>query len=387
MSITLRGGVWHCHFFTPAGKRVRRSLGTADKKQAQELHDKLKAEAWRVEQIGDLPVRTFQECCIRWLHEKEHKKSLDDDKTKIEFFLQHFAGRDIATITADEVQHVVAKMVNRKHYQIWESRRDAAIRKGKEPPLYQAKPVSLATKSQHLSFMRSLLRIAANEWGWIKSAPVIKTKKPTSKRIRWLTREEAARLIECMPESFRPVVVFALATGLRRSNILDLEWQQVDMNRKVAWVNPENAKAGKAIGVALNDTACRVLRDQIGKHQRYVFVHSRPGYRSDGTIAAAGRKMRVDDSRAWNIGLKRAGIENFRFHDLRHTWASWLIQSGVPLSVLQEMGGWESIEMVRRYAHLAPNHLTEHARKIDAIFGSNDTNTTQEVNQAGLRIA
>lgn len=71
---------------------------------------------------------------------------------------------------------------------------------------------------------------------------------------------------------------------------------------------------------------------------------------------------------------RRAGIEDFRFHDLRHTWASWLIQSGVPLSVLQEMGGWESIEMVRRYAHLAPNHLTEHARKIDDIFGDNVPN-------------
>lgn len=97
--------------------------------------------------------------------------------------------------------------------------------------------------------------------------------------------------------------------------------------------------------------------------------------------------MRVDDSRAWQLGLKRAGIENFRFHDMRHTWASWLIQSGVPLSVLQEMGEWESIEMVRRYAHLAPNHLTEHARKIDEIFGNKDTNTTQEENQAGLKIA
>ncbi|MBD3707969.1 tyrosine-type recombinase/integrase [Klebsiella pneumoniae] len=81
-------------------------------------------------------------------------------------------------------------------------------------------------------------------------------------------------------------------------------------------------------------------------------------------------------------------MEDFRFHDLRHTWASWLIQSGVPLSVLQEMGGWESIEMVRRYAHpRRRNHLTEHARKIDAIFGASDTNTTQGGNQAGLKLA
>ncbi|EFE9447940.1 TPA: tyrosine-type recombinase/integrase [Escherichia coli] len=83
------------------------------------------------------------------------------------------------------------------------------------------------------------------------------------------------------------------------------------------------------------------------------------------------RKMRIDSKTAWLSACRRAGIENFRFHDLRHTWASRLIPSGAPLSVLQEMGGWESREMVRRYAHLAPNHLTEHARKIDDIFGDN----------------
>ena len=170
MSITLRGGVWHCHFVTPSGKRIRRPLGTGDKKQAQELHDKLKTEAWRVDKIGELPTRTFEVCCIRWIREKEHKRSLDDDKTKIEYFLRHFSGRDISTITADQVNEAVSKMVNRKHIQVWESRRDAAIRRGKEPPPYVEKPVSQATKSQHLSFMRSLFKAAANDWGWIKTA-------------------------------------------------------------------------------------------------------------------------------------------------------------------------------------------------------------------------
>lgn len=111
------------------------------------------------------------------------------------------------------------------------------------------------------------------------------------------------------------------------------------MQRKVAWINPENAKAGKAIGVALNDTACKVLKGQIGKHSRWVFVHTRAKHRSDGTLAPAGRKMRSDDNTAWNIGLKAAEIEDSRFYDLRYTWASWLIRSGVPLSALQEMGG------------------------------------------------
>ena len=387
MSITLRGGVWHCHFFTPTGKRVRRSLGTADKKQAQELHDKLKSEAWRVDELGDLPARSFEEACLRWLDEKEHKRSLDDDKVKIEFFVTKFSGRDISTITGEEVARIVSRMTDRNHKRKWEVRRDAAIRDGKPIPAFTEKMLAAGTKSHYLSFMRSLLRAAANEWGWIKNPPVIKTKKPVSKRIRWLTREEANRLIDCCGESIRPIVTFALVTGLRRSNILDLEWNQVDMQRKVAWINPENAKAGKAIGVALNDTACKVLRGQIGKHSRWVFVHTKASTRADGTKTDAIRKMRKDDNSAWKGALKRAGISDFRFHDLRHTWASWLIQSGVPLSALQEMGGWESIEMVRRYAHLAPNHLTEHARKIDALLTDDDTNTTQGSNQAGLRIA
>lgn len=75
-----------------------------------------------------------------------------------------------------------------------------------------------------------------------------------------------------------------------------------------------------------------------------------------------------------------------RVNDAR-AWASWLIQSSVPLFVLQEMGGRESFEMVRRYAHLAPNLLTGHARKTDEIIDNNDTNTTQEGNQAELKIA
>lgn len=112
-----------------------------------------------------------------------------------------------------------------------------------------------------------------------------------------------------------------------------------------------------------------------------IFVHTKPSTRPDKTVTPAVRKMRVDDNSAWHIGLAKSGIEDFRFHDLWHTWASWLIQSGVPLSVLQEMGGWESIEMVRRYAHLAPNHLTEHAKQIDSIFSDDVPNMSHLENK------
>ena len=84
MSIKQRAGTWHCDFVTPGGSRIRRSLGTTDKRQAQELYDQLKAEAWRVDKMGEFKPRTFDEACVRWLLEKQHKKGLDDDSSRIE---------------------------------------------------------------------------------------------------------------------------------------------------------------------------------------------------------------------------------------------------------------------------------------------------------------
>ncbi len=87
--------------------------------------------------------------------------------------------------------------------------------------------------------------------------------------------------------------------------------------------------------------------------------------------------MCYDSNTAWRAALKRVGISEFRVHDLRHTWASWLVQSGVSLLALKELGGWETLEMVQRYAHLSSGHLSEHASKIDAILERNGTNMSQ----------
>lgn len=382
MSIFRRGEIWYASYSLPGGKRIKESLGTEDKRQAQELHDKRKAELWRIDRLGDFPDVTFEEACLRWLEEKADKKSLDTDKGRIGFWLEHFEGMKIKDITEAKIYAAVSRMQNRKAKEIWQQRVDAAVRKGKDAPAFEAKPVTTSTKAKHLALMKAILRAAERDWKWLEKAPVIKIPSVRNKRVRWLEHEEAKRLIDECPEPLKSVVKFALATGLRRSNIINLEWQQIDMQRRVAWVNPEDSKSNRAIGVALNDTACKVLRDQIGNHHKWVFVHTRAWHRPDSSLTPAIRKMRVDDNRAWNSACKRAGIEDFRFHDLRHTWASWLIQSGVPLSVLQEMGGWESIEMVRRYAHLAPNHLTEHARQIDSIFEEDVPNMSHKEKSA-----
>lgn len=369
MSIYRRGEIWYASYSLPGGERIKESLRTKDKRQAQELHDRRKSELWRIDQLGDFPEVTFDEACLRWLQEKADKKSLDTDKVWISFWLDHFGGARLKDIHEPKIYAAVSQMKNKNIRAAYQGRVKTAIKRGEPVPDFIDKPVSVATKSRALAMIKSILRAAERDWKWLNKAPTIKIPAAKNKRFRWLERTEAMRLIDECPEPLKSVVRFALATGLRRSNIINLEWQQIDMQRKVAWVNPEDSKSNRAIGVALNDTACLVLRDQIGNHSRFVFVHMKEGNRPDGSRVPSARKMRVDDNTAWKSACKRAGIEDFRFHDLRHTWASWLIQSGVPLSVLQEMGGWESIEMVRRYAHLAPNHLSEHAKQIDAIFG------------------
>ena len=380
MSIFRRGSVWYADFTAPDGKRIKQSLGTEDKRQAQELHDRLKAEQWRIERLGDFPDVTFDDACLRWLEEKAHKKSLDADKGRIGFWLIHFQGVLLKNISEAKIYAAVSKMTNRKHRDNWESKAGSLRRRGELVEPFVEVPVSISTKAKHLALMKAIMRAAEKDWKWIERGPVIKVPQERGKRVRWLEPHEAVRLINECSEPIKSIVVFALATGLRRSNIVDLQWQDVDLQRKVAWIHPEESKSGQAIGVALNDTACRLLRSQIGNHKKWVFVHQKSSTRSDGTKAAEVRKMRVDGNTAWRLALKRSGIENFRFHDLRHTWASWLVQAGVPLTVLQEMGGWESIEMVQRYAHLAPRHLSAHAKQIDSIFDGHVPNSSHADN-------
>jgi integrase len=147
------------------------------------------------------------------------------------------------------------------------------------------------------------------------------------------------------------MVRFSLETGLRKANVTGLEWSQVDLANRRAWIHPDQAKARKAIGVPLSAAAVIVLREQIGRHATHVF-------------SFRGKSIRQVNNQAWRKALQRAGIASFRWHDLRHTWASWHAQAGTPMHVLQELGGWHSSEMVRRYAHLSSDHLAEYVDRM-----------------------
>jgi len=120
----------------------------------------------------------------------------------------------------------------------------------------------------------------------------------------------------------------------------------------MAWIHPDESKSGRGIAIPLNDDAVAVLRSRVGKHLVYVFTYG-------------DHPVKQTSTKAWYKALERAGIKNFRWHDLRHTWASWHVQSGTSLQELMELGGWASFEMVLRYAHMAGEHLKHAAGRIE----------------------
>lgn len=328
MALCKRGNIWWIRI-THNGRRVQQSTGTSDKVAARQFHDKVKAEVWKENYFDETPEKMWMEAVTRWLAESQHKRSLDDDKVHLRWLNPHLKNFTLSKINRDLLSNLAEKKLQ--------------------------EGVKTSTVNRMLEVARAILRKAEREWEWLDRAPIIRMLKEDSRRIRWLTQEEAGRLIQELPIHLADLALFSLATGLRQSNVTGLEWRDVDLVKKHALIHPDQAKAKKAIPVPLNEIAIEVLRKQMGKHLQYVFTYQ-------------GNRIKQCNTKAWRAALKRAGIENFRWHDLRHTWASWHVQNGTSLQELQQLGGWMSFEMVLRYAHLSSNHLRIAAERVSGTI-------------------
>ncbi|MBL0077219.1 MAG: site-specific integrase [Rhodocyclaceae bacterium] len=214
---------------------------------------------------------------------------------------------------------------------------------------HHKRKIANSTVNRYLAALSTILR-AAVDYGWLDTAPRIRKLPEQKKRVAYLTREQLVILIAELPQHLAEMATFAVTTGLRAANVLGLEWEQVNMETRQAWIHPDQAKAGKAIQIPLNDEAMAVLEGRKGIDARFVFTWQ-------------GKRIHTIGA-AWDRARIRAGIPDFRWHDLRHTWASWHAMGGTPINVLQELGAWASPQMVQRYAHLAQSHLAGYANKL-----------------------
>ena len=308
---------------------LQQSTGTTDKRQAQQVHDRLAAARWEQDRLGVKPRHTWEEAVVRWLLETKHKATHEGDKRMLRWLDPYLGGKQL-----DEIDRTLVDRIK----------------------FDREKIATAGTTNRYLALIRAILRRACHEWEWTDRVPKFKLFKEAEGRVRSLTLAEFDRLRRELPEHLADMAVFSVATGLRQGNVKGLEWQYVDLARKHAWIPGSRHKNGKPHSVPLNEMALSVLHKQIGKHPTRVFTFR-------------GEPIQQVGTKAWTAALGRAGIEDFRWHDLRHTFATWHRQAGTPTHELQRLGGWKTGAMVERYAHVAPEALQGAAARLDAMAG------------------
>ncbi|HUM93563.1 MAG TPA: site-specific integrase [Candidatus Competibacter sp.] len=226
-------------------------------------------------------------------------------------------------------------------------------------------PRSPATVVRYLAILSHCLGIAVKEYQWLYDSPMRKVTKPKEPRgrVRFLSEDERAQLLKVCEASANPylfpVVVLALSTGMRSGEIMSLEWRDVDLTR--GWLTLRDTKNGERRGVTLTGKALELLR-QHAKVRRLDTPLLWPGKEHP--------EKPMDLRQPWEKALKQAAIADFRFHDLRHSAASYLAINGASLDEIADVLGHKTLNMVQRYAHLSESHKTGVVAAMNSrIFG------------------
>lgn len=226
-----------------------------------------------------------------------------------------------------------------------------------------------ATVLRYLSALSHVFTIAVKEWGWMDDTPMRKVTKPTLPRgrVRFLSDEERICLLKTCKGSSNPylytVVVLALSTGMRQGEIMGLTWDVVDLSRGRAILH--ETKNGERRAVAITGHALELLKE-MSKVRR---IDSRLIFPSK-EIAPQKPQKPMDLRTPWETAVKKAELSDFKFHDLRHSAASYLAMNGASLAEIAEVLGHKTLQMVKRYAHLSEGHTARVVTSMnEKIFG------------------
>lgn len=282
----------------------------------------------------------------RFTAENSHLRSWERSQRAIDWFTRLLANCPLKEIDADNI----AKL--------------RAIRR---------RQVGVASVNRDFSELRTILNRAASDWAMLESAPRVPMYRLDKVEPRWEPREKIHALLGELPEHSRDMALLSCMTGMRKSEVTKLKRAHVDLKRATAFVPASNAKANNSRVVPLNADAIGVLAKWIeGERQHPDYVFS---YRKKAPILQVS-------TQAWRDARIAAGLPGFRFHDLRHTWASWQVQAETPLKHLMDLGGWATMSMVQRYAHLAPGDLAQYAER--SAIGPAPGTETVTVPKAGF---
>jgi len=345
MGIYLKKGNWFIDY-RANGRRKREKVGSS-KSLAETVLKKRKVE---IAENRFLDIRReqkvkFEELVQMYLdiHARPNKKSYHSDEDLIKTLGRFFGGKYLYEITPMAVEQFKAE---------------------------RAKEVSPATVNRALACLKCMFNKAI-EWGKAEVNPVKKVKlfKENNVRVRYLEKEEIKKLIDNAAAHLKPVLIVALNTGMRKGEILSLKWHDLDFKNNIIYIR--QSKSGEKREVPMNPLVRRTLI-AVRKHpdSPYVFCNA------SGENYANVRK-------SFFTACKKSDILKFRFHDLRHTFASHLVMGGVDLNTVRELLGHKSLEMTLRYSHLSPDHkhraVANLSRQMDTFWTPERTKENEEV--------
>lgn len=338
---------WYISYTAPSGRRIRESARTTDYREAAAIEAQKRLEAQRVKHHGEQPSYSYDQLMFDYLRATADKKSHGRDLDSARRLQEHFTGLVMTDITP---QHVSDYKRKRKA--------DAGSRRGQQ--------VGDATIAKELLLLSAAVSYANAEWGWgIPNPTTGRIPQPQKRAPRWLTEGEAQTLIaEARKRRRAPhiadFVELGLSTGMRRDEMLKLQWRRVDFGTRLVYFDSDDQKGGRPGSIPISDWALSVLkrrqafRDEHCPRSPHVFCN-RKGERLESVKSGFGRAVRD------------AELERVTPHTLRHTFASWLVQKGVPLREVMDLCRHEDIRTTLRYAHLAPHASRHSLSAIDAI--------------------
>jgi len=324
MGLYKRGSVWWMSF-TCNGQHYRRSMETEDRKLAKRIFDKVRGKVAERKWFERLPGedKTFKEMIEKFVKDCIPLRSKKPYNSNLQTLLNFFGDCSLSKITPKKVNEYKTKR--------------------------KAEGASPATINHELAVLKRMFNLGVKEWEWFDRNPIASVSLETgvNERDRWITCEEEEKLLSHCPDWFKDVVTFALNTGLRKQEICDLSWKNgIDLFRKTIIV-VKSKNDGKRT-IPMNGKVFEMLKGKSKVRP----IHDRVFYWVRGQLN--GDVVLYFFKRA----CEKVGIEDLHFHDLRHTFATRLVQAGEDIYKVQKLLGHKTPSMTARYAH----HSTESLR-------------------------
>lgn len=312
-----------------------RGVGGTTKTQALRAMEKRRTDVLNGEFCIDIPVNNprIEIFAITYLERRRHLRSQKRDDLSVRTLLGFFKGFKLQSISPSDIEDYIGKRL--------------------------ATGKTNGTINRELACLKRMFNLAI-KWSAARKNPVnnVDFLEEPPGRTRFLSIDEARRLIDCAADHLKSILITALNTGMRRMEILTLKWDQVHIDKVIQpYIEIKVTKNNKKRFVELNDDMVTLLKGMNQNFSEYVFLSKR------GKPLKSVRKPFL-------MASKKAGIEDFRFHDLRHTFASHYLMNGGDLMSLKDLLGHSSMRMVMRYAHLTGSYKREMVNNLNGKFNN-----------------